>query len=147
MRRPLPPVVLLVAIVLLGVTHLWVPLAGWIAFPFNLLGILPLALGIYLNLGADALLKRHQTTVKPFEASARLVTRGVYGATRHPMYLGFVLILLGIAVLLGSATPFVVVVLFGVLIDRTYVRVEESMLRERFGEEWRAYTGAVRKWL
>lgn len=147
MKRPLPPSVLLVAIVILGAAHVLAPLGMLIAFPLNLAGMLPLASGVYLNLAADALLKRHQTTVKPSEASARLVTAGVYGRTRNPMYLGFVLILAGMAMLAGSVTPWAVVFAFAVLMDRTYVRIEEQMLRARFGGEWHAYARAVRKWV
>jgi protein-S-isoprenylcysteine O-methyltransferase Ste14 len=76
------------------------------------LASLPLATGIALNLVADAALKKHGTTVKPFEESSALVTTGAYGICRHPMYLGFALILVGLALLMGSLGPFVVVPLF-----------------------------------
>ena len=147
MGRPLPPVVLLITIVLLGAVHLWLPLARLIELPLGLVGLVAVGLGVYLNLAADGLLKRHHTTVKPFEASETLVSSGVYGVSRHPMYLGFVLILGGIAALLGSASPWLVVAAFAVLMDRTYVRVEESMLQAQFGEEWTAYQKAVRRWV
>jgi protein-S-isoprenylcysteine O-methyltransferase Ste14 len=146
-KAPLPLSVLLVAVVLLGLTHVAVPIGRLIAFPYGLLGIVPLGLGVYLNLAADALLKRHQTTVKPFQVSASLVVGGVYDVTRHPMYLGFVLILLGIAILLGTATPFLVVMLFALVLDRTYIRTEEAMLRERFGSDWEGYARRVRRWV
>jgi len=147
MKRPLPPVVLLITIVVLGAFHLWLPLAQPIKFPVGLLGLVAVGLGVYLNLAADGLLKRHHTTVKPFEVSTELVASGVYRVSRHPMYLGFVLILGGIAALLGSASPWLVVAGFAVLMDRTYIRVEESMLRAQFGEEWTAYKKAVRRWV
>jgi protein-S-isoprenylcysteine O-methyltransferase Ste14 len=147
MRRPLPPVVLFAAIVLLGAAHLWLPLAQPIDSPLRLAGLVAVGLGVYLNLAADALLKRNHTTVKPFEKSTSLVASGAYRVSRHPMYLGFVLILGGIAILLGSASPWIVVAAFALLIDRTYVRVEESMLRAQFGEEWNAYAKVVRRWI
>jgi protein-S-isoprenylcysteine O-methyltransferase Ste14 len=140
-------VVLLLALVLLGAAHLFLPLGRPIGFPFRLLGLVAVAWGIYLNLAADALLKRHHTTVKPFERSTALVTSGVYRSSRHPMYLGFVLILAGTATLLGSASPWLVVGAFAVVVDRTYVRVEESMLRAQFGEQWSAYAETVRRWI
>lgn len=45
------------------------------------------------------------TTVKPFQESTALITDGVFRLSRNPMYLGFVLVLTGIATLLGSLTP------------------------------------------
>ncbi len=97
--RPLPPVVLLLAIILLAVMYFLIPGPRILAYPANLIGLLPLAVGVYLNLAADQLLKRYHTTVKPFQESTALLTTGVYGHTRNPMYLGFVFLLLGIALL------------------------------------------------
>ena len=147
MGRPLPPVVLLLAIILLVVMHFLLPGPRVLAYPANLFGLLPLAIGVYLNLAADRLLKRYHTTVKPFQESTALLTTGVYGHTRNPMYLGFVFLLLGFALLLGSAGPLVIVALFPVLINLMYIRAEETMLRDRFGDEWVAYQTRVRKWL
>jgi protein-S-isoprenylcysteine O-methyltransferase Ste14 len=132
---------------LLAVVHLLLPGRRILAYPANLAGLLPLAIGVYLNLAADRLLKRHHTTVKPFQESTALLAKGVYGHTRNPMYLGFVSFLLGIALLLGSAGPLVIVALFPVLINMMYIRAEEAMLRDRFGDEWVAYQARVRKWL
>jgi protein-S-isoprenylcysteine O-methyltransferase Ste14 len=103
--------------------------------------------GIILNLAADAAFKKHQTTVKPFEKSAVLITAGVYRISRHPMYLGMALILLGIAILMGSAMPFIVIPVFCILMEMVFVRTEEGMLEEQFGPEWVAYTKKVRKWI
>ncbi len=145
--RPLPPVVLLLAIILLALMHFVLPGPRILVYPANLVGLLPLVVGVYLNLAADRLFKRHHTTVKPFQESTALLTTGVYGHTRNPMYLGFVFLLLGIALLLGSAGPLVIVALFPVFINLMYIRAEETMLRDRFGDEWVAYQARVRKWL
>ena len=48
------------------------------------------------------------------------------------MYLGMSLLLLGIAALLGSATPIVVVPVFTVLLDRIFIVQEEQMLEATF---------------
>ena len=63
------------------------------------------------------------------------------------MYLGFVLILAGIAVLLRSLSPYLVVFAFAILIDRNYVKAEELMLAEQFGTVWEAYKSKTRRWL
>ena len=76
-----------------------------------------------------------------------MVTRGVYRLSRNPMYLGFVLMLIGVALLLGTVTPYVVVVVFAVVIDRVFTVVEEYMLAKKFGTAWQAYTAHTRRWL
>jgi protein-S-isoprenylcysteine O-methyltransferase Ste14 len=147
LKNVLPPTYLLVAIVLILLLHFIFPITQVIAMPWNLVGFLPLALGVALNLLADRALKEHQTTVKPFEESSTLITSGVYRLSRHPMYLGFVLILIGISLLLGSISPYIVVFALALLMEVVFIRVEERMLTDRFGDEWRQYTSRVRKWI
>jgi protein-S-isoprenylcysteine O-methyltransferase Ste14 len=115
--------------------------------PWDLLGLLPLVLGAALNVVADQAFRAAKTTVKPFQESAALITDGVYRVSRHPMYLGFVLILLGLAILLGSLTPFLVVPVFAVLMDRVFIVVEERMLAEKFGQAWLDHKVKVRRWV
>jgi len=146
-RRALPPTYLLGAIIGMAALHLLFPLKRIVPWPWSMLGALPLLAGIALNLVADADLKKHGTTVKPFEESASLVTTGAYRVCRHPMYVGFVMILVGLGVLLGSATPFLVVPPFVALMGVAFVRVEERMMEARFGDAWRAYKAKVGRWI
>jgi len=145
-KKPLPPTCFLAALVAQAVLHLLLPGCRVIPFPWSLLGAVPLAMGLAVEVIADRAFKRHSTTVKPFEKSSALVTDGVFAISRHPMYLGFVLVLLGVAVLMGSWTPYVVVVVFAVLTDVLFIRVEERMLEKTFGEAWREYKKEVRRW-
>ena len=63
------------------------------------------------------------------------------------MYLGFVLLLIGLAVLLRSLTPYLVVVAFATLLERQFVAAEERMLAEEFGVDWQRYRQRTRRWL
>lgn len=72
------------------------------------------------------------TTFKPFEESSALITTGVFPICRHSMYLGMVLILTGLAVLMGTLAPFIVV--YCILLVLIFVRTEERTLEEKFGE-------------
>jgi protein-S-isoprenylcysteine O-methyltransferase Ste14 len=146
-RRVLPPTYLLLAVVTMVVLHVLVPWRHVIPFPWSFAGLVPFVLGVILNLIADADLKRSGTTVKPFEDSSSLVTTGAYRICRNPMYLGFALILIGLALLIGSATPFVIVPVFIALVEVTFIRVEERMLEERFGDVWRSYAARVPRWI
>ncbi len=146
-KRALPPTYLLVSIVVMVVLHFLFPVTTIIPLPWNVIGIIPLALGIVINIVADSALHKADTTVKPFEESTALVTHGAYRISRHPMYLGFVLILIGVAILLGSLSPYVVILIFAILMDQVFIKVEERMLKAKFGGEWQAYTLKTRRWI
>jgi protein-S-isoprenylcysteine O-methyltransferase Ste14 len=147
MSKALPPTYFLGAGVLAVALHFALPLQQVLMFPWRLTGLAPLGIGIVLNLLADQAFKRHDTTVKPFEKSNALVVDGVFGISRNPMYLGMTFILLGAALLLGSLSPFAVVVALPILLDRIFIVPEEKMLEDRFGDQFRAYRKCVRKWI
>jgi protein-S-isoprenylcysteine O-methyltransferase Ste14 len=146
LRRLLPPTYLYAAIVLIIVLHVLIPGPHLISSPWRYLGILPLLVGSALNLMADQAFKQHATTVKPFEESTFLITHSVFRISRNPMYLGFVLLLIGIVILLGSVTPWLVVAGFPFLMENLFIRTEESMLETQFGSTWLEYKQRIRRW-
>jgi protein-S-isoprenylcysteine O-methyltransferase Ste14 len=146
-KRMLPPTYLLVAIVLMLVLHFLLPVYKIVPIPWNILGVVPLACGIALNLVADRAFHQAQTTVKPFEESAALITTGAFRITRNPMYLGYVLILVGVALIVRSLTPYAVIPVFAILMDRVFIRVEEQMLEKKFSQAWLEYAKKVRRWI
>ncbi|MGD0708559.1 MAG: isoprenylcysteine carboxylmethyltransferase family protein [Anaerolineaceae bacterium] len=146
-KKIMPTTYLLAAILLMLALHFLLPVANIIPPLWNLLGILPVVVGVVINLAADGAFRKAGTTVKPFEDSSALVTNGVYQFTRNPMYLGFVFILIGLAVLLGSLTPYLVSIAFAVLVDRMFIAVEERMLAEKFSLDWKIYKLSTRRWL
>ncbi|MCP4167781.1 MAG: isoprenylcysteine carboxylmethyltransferase family protein [Chloroflexi bacterium] len=147
MNRILPPTYFFCAIVLAVLLHFLLPVHQFFAFPWRLLGLVPLLIGVLLNVLADRTFKKYGTTVKPFEDSNALVTAGVFNVTRNPMYLGMVLILLGAASLLGSVTPFAAFIFLGVLLDYMFISPEEQMLEDIFGDQFRQYRKRVRRWI
>jgi len=147
-KHPLYPMgVTLISLAAMLVLHFLLPLGTLIPMPSTLLGLVPLVCGIAVNLAADRAFHEAGTTVKPFEVSSVLVTGGVYRISRNPMYLGFALLLIGVALLLGRVTPWAIVPAFILLVDRCYIAVEERMLETRFGMAWKKYAAQVRRWI
>jgi len=146
-RAAVPPTYLLVAIVVMAALHFLVPLRTIIPLPYNCLGVLPLLVGLAVNIWASHLFNKVNTTVKPFEESSYLVTEGPYRVSRHPMYLGMALVLAGMAVILGTVAPFIVVPVFVVLVDRKFIAVEEKAMEQRFADAYGEYKKRVRRWV
>ena len=143
-----PPLIYLVlsAAAMVGLDRL-LPGARAIPFPWTLAGTVFLAAGIGLVLAAARSLRKHRTTIRHLGTPASLVTSGPFRISRNPIYLGFVLILMGTALLLGSATPWILPLAFAVFTDRLFVRFEERRLEATFGEAWAEYRKRVRRWV
>lgn len=146
-RKPLPPTYFMVFIVLSIISHFLIPIRDLISYPWNLSGVVLIVLGIWLNLSADHNFKEVKTTVRPFEESTFLITDGVFRISRNPMYLGMFLILLGGALFLGTLSPFLMALVFAVLMDIRFIRTEEKMLDNTFGAKWQSYKENTRRWI
>ena len=70
--------------------------------------------------------------------TTQLVTSGPFRFSRHPQSLGWMLLLLGIAVASRSIVALLLVVAFAVFATR-YARIEERQMAERFGEPFERY--------
>lgn len=150
-RRPwlrgLPPLWCLLAIAAMMALDRYLPAARWVRAPWNRLGLIFWALGLGLMVWAGRRFWAQGASVHPFHRPTSLVTGGPYRFTRNPMYLGLVAILVGVAVDLGSATPWLVIPLFMALMEILFIRPEEARLEAAFGDEYRRLTGRVRRWL
>lgn len=146
-RKILPPTYFYAAIGLMIALAVLLPGARVLPVPWNFLGLVPLFAGVGFAFWAEREFKHYGTTVIPFEPSSVLVTTGAFQYTRNPMYVGFILALTGIALLLRSLTPFVVIPVFAVLITAVFIRAEEHMLQEEFGQEFQEYRQKVRRWI
>lgn len=63
------------------------------------------------------------------------------------MYFGMILFLLGGSIILSSASTFFVPFVFAYLINERFIRKEEEMLAEKFGEVYIDYKKNVRRWI
>lgn len=90
---------------------------------------------------------RADTPLPTNQPARMLVTTGIHRRTRNPVYLGFLLIYVGIGIAAQSpwvlllALPLTLVIHYGVVMR------EEAYLERRFGEAYREYKGRVRRWL
>ncbi|MFA5122386.1 isoprenylcysteine carboxylmethyltransferase family protein [Zavarzinia sp.] len=103
---------------------------------------------VVIGLGAFGF-RRHGTTLNPVapETASTLVTSGIYGITRNPMYVGMALGLLGWAVWLGHPAAALLVPGFVAYLTRFQIMPEERAIGAKFGAAFDAYRARVRRWL
>lgn len=122
----------------------WAPLARM--SDHNAYGAAPAGLGLTLVLWAAWTMRRHHTTLHPHGEASTLVISGPFRISRNPIYLGFGLMLFGLAVSLGSSAPFAVLAAWVFFMNHLFIRHEEAALAARFGEAFAAYCRRVRRW-
>lgn len=112
-----------------------------VAIGFGLIG-----LGLGLFVFAARAFRTAGTTILPHETPSRLMTTGVYGWSRNPIYLADAILLTGIIFLCDIAS-LVLVPAFAAVLYLRFIRGEEARCAAAFGAEWQAYAARVSRWL
>lgn len=106
-------------------------------------GVALIAYGGWLIFRANVVFHRTGTAFQPWRPTSAIAAFGVYARTRNPMYQGFVVLVLGIAVLLRTDWPMLLLMPAAMLIHYGVVLREEDYLVRRFGENYRSYMAKV----
>lgn len=148
MLRLPPPIWTLIYLVLCAVLS-W--LLGWpalLGFPLPLLGIVLVALAFGPPVWAFVLFRREDTEIQPTSPTNRkLVTSGPYQFTRNPMYLGLVILALGIAIWVGAWPMFIAPVAVFATANWVHIPFEEAKMQRQFQAEYDDYVARVRRWV
>lgn len=112
-----------------------------------LAGPLLLVMGMILVLGSWAQLRNKGTAVHPQGEISALLEEGLFRFSRNPMYLGYTLLLLAVAVLLGSGLALICVPVFFFAMDQWQIPFEEERLRIEMGQDYVSYCTRVRRWV
>ena len=76
-----------------------------------------------------------------------LVTEGIFNHCRNPLYVGNILMLLGVGILANSLIYVALVIPVFLFIYQAIVLAEENFLRNKFGETYIRYCAKVNRWI
>jgi len=142
----IPPTLIVYCLLSMIAIYFLLPKFNLILFPYNLIGLLIAFSGFYLMGQARDLFKKNQTTVK-IEKSNHLITEGVFSKSRNPMYLGMFVLIFGFSVIstniLSLGLPFIFITLVGLI----FIRKEEHLMFDTFGDNYLQYKRKVRRWI
>ena len=88
-----------------------------------------------------------KTTFIPDGTPEVLISSGPFKFSRNPIYLGMLTILVGLAFLMSSLSAIIIAIVFGTIINFTWIAHEEKKLHELFSEDWENYSSKVRRWI
>jgi protein-S-isoprenylcysteine O-methyltransferase Ste14 len=108
-----------------------------------------LLIGVAFSIAGVTTFKRAKTTLNPTkpETTTSLVSTGVYGITRNPMYVGLLFVLIGWAIYLSSFWALIGPLVLVLYLTRFQIQPEERVLATKFGADFVAYQARVRRWL
>ena len=117
-------------------------------------GLVHWAVASFLILGGLAVaaagirdFSRAGTPVPTNQPTRALVTTGIHGWSRNPIYVGMFLVYGGLGV--ASRNPWTLILMLPLALTIRYgvVAREEAYLERRFGNAYRDYKAGVRRWL
>ena len=106
-------------------------------------------LGLSLGISGVWTLRRSKTSVSPVhpEAASSVVTSGIFGYTRNPMYVGLIFVLTGWAVWISVPWAFPGPVALMIFLLRFQIIPEERVMSSKFGRDYNDYCKRVRRWI
>src|SRR5579862_6821014 len=141
-----PPIIFLCAILLgIALSRAW-PLY-FVSSDVRLLGPIVTACAVVLFLLSYREFRAAGTSVRGSERTTTMVRTGLYRFSRNPIYLAFILLVLGLSVWLNNLWLLVTLVPAFGLMAAVVIPREERFLERNFNDQYSSYKAQVRRWL
>jgi protein-S-isoprenylcysteine O-methyltransferase Ste14 len=111
------------------------------------IGVAAIALGIALMVFAGVQFWRKHTSVIPYSPTTAIIQSGPFRISRNPIYLADTVFYVGVAILLNTGWPLLLLPLVLLVMHRGVILREERYLEQKFGDEYIDYKMRVRRWL
>lgn len=120
--------------------------AGWLHHP--LLGTAVLICGIALAAWGRMTFAKAGAEIRPASPkNSYLIADGPFRFTRNPMYLGILLVTIGLAMIIGTWSMLLAPIAFFLWVNFVSIPFEEAKMERQFGESFRDYKRRVRRWI
>lgn len=145
---PLPPPALMTIFIVASLLLDWrlalpLPFPAWM----KVLGWVFVLGGFGIAVSAVQAMIKSNTSPDPRTPVRALVTAGPYQWSRNPIYLGFLIIVMGLPLILGSYWGVLLSPLMLLTFNQVIIRREEAYLQRLFGQSYQDYRSQVRRWL
>ena len=118
-----------------------------IIYLFNMIGLIGLIVSLIFFYSGFNLFKSYKEDPKPSSDTNLLIKTGIFAYTRNPIYLAFVLFDFSMFLVFENVMYLLSSLGLFIWINNYIIKVEEDYLKNKFGDEFVHYCGAVKRWL
>ena len=118
-----------------------------IIYLFNMIGLIGLIVSLIFFYSGFNLFKSYKEDPKPSSDTNLLIKTGIFAYTRNPIYLAFVLFDFSMFLVFENVMYLLSSLGLFIWINNYVIKVEEDYLKNKFGDEFVRYCGAVKRWL
>jgi protein-S-isoprenylcysteine O-methyltransferase Ste14 len=112
-----------------------------------IIGIIFTITGLTITLPAVIKFFKTKNTLMPHKPAHSLQTSGIYTISRNPMYLGLLILYMGIGCFKGNLWSFIMIPLVILAVTNLVILNEEKYLERAFGIDYIKYHKKVRRWI
>jgi protein-S-isoprenylcysteine O-methyltransferase Ste14 len=144
--KNIPPTYLFISIIIIATVYFLFPSYELIKYPFNLIGIIFILFGGMMSGKSAKTLKKHGAPMNLEKKSTTVVQEGFFSYSRNPMYLGMILLLVGLSILSKNILSFTAPVFCCLIVNFKFISDEEKKMEADLGKEYLEYKSKVRRW-
>jgi len=118
-----------------------------IIYLFNMVGLIGLIVSLIFFFSGFNLFKSYKENPIPTSDTNRLIKTGIFAYTRNPIYLALVLFQFSMFLVFENVMYILSSLGLFIWLNNYVIKGEEDYLKNKFGDEFDRYCGAVRRWL
>ena len=118
-----------------------------IIYLFNMVGLIGLIVSLIFFFSGFNLFKSYGENPTPTSDTNRLIKTGIFAYTRNPIYLALVLFQFSMFLVFENVMYILSSLGLFIWLNNYVIKAEEDYLKNKFGDEFDRYCGAVKRWL
>jgi len=142
-----PPVLTVIFIAIAYILKRTIPIPFVVSSVLENIGFVLVVIGFLFGVAAFLAFRKARTTLDPHGKVSAIVTDGIYRFTRNPIYLAFLLMLIGFPLNSGNYWGSLLSPVFVIFMNSLVIEKEEAYLEKKFGDVYTSYKSRVRRWL
>lgn len=134
------------ALIAVGIDQV-VPLSFGNTMATEYAGLVILVIGVLIFIASGRMFVKNKQSPSVHASQPKIITDGIYGKTRNPIYVSAHLFLLAVALYVDNVWMLLMIIPLTILMTKLVIEKEEAYLERKFGGDYLDYKKKVRRWI